>query len=224
HPAGHPDAITVSALADFDGLPGSLGEATCRDDIDDTLAYFSNYGEDVTMIGPGICIYSTYQDGGYATMSGTSMSAPHVAGAAAILASMGDYTPAQIRDTLTAEGNYDWVDDSGDGYHEPLLDLSTDDDDDFVFAPTFLPEPLPITLTGDAYKVGKNQFADLYWTSDGDGLVDIYRDGTLLITTENDGAYTDGIDRDDAARIHFYWLCEAGTEDTCSASLILYHY
>jgi subtilisin family serine protease len=220
HPAGHPDAITVSALADFDGLPGSLGAATCRTDVDDTLAYFSNYGADVTMIGPGICIYSTYQDGGYATMSGTSMSAPHVAGAAALLASQGGYTPGQIRDTLTAEGNYDWVDEAPDGIQEPLLDLGNEG----VFAPAFKDQPLPISLTGNAYKVGKKQFADLSWTPTGEGSVDIYRDGALHGTTENDGFYTDEIARDDAARIHFYWICEAGTDDTCSASLILYCY
>ena len=42
---------------------------------------FSNYGQPpVDYIAPGSSIYSTYKDGGYATMSGTSMAAPHVCG------------------------------------------------------------------------------------------------------------------------------------------------
>ncbi|HUG31700.1 MAG TPA: S8 family serine peptidase, partial [Acidimicrobiia bacterium] len=41
-PANGPDVITVSALADFDGLPGGIGAPTCRSDVDDTLADFSN--------------------------------------------------------------------------------------------------------------------------------------------------------------------------------------
>jgi len=42
---------------------------------------FSNYGNpSIDFAAPGENIYSTYKNGGYATMSGTSMSAPHVSG------------------------------------------------------------------------------------------------------------------------------------------------
>lgn len=49
-------------------------------DINNTFAYFSNYGSPVDYCEPGVSIYSTYKNGGYATMSGTSMAAPHMAG------------------------------------------------------------------------------------------------------------------------------------------------
>jgi subtilisin family serine protease len=47
----------------------------------DAWAYFSNYGNPpIEYCEPGVSIYSTYKGGAYATMSGTSMAAPHMCG------------------------------------------------------------------------------------------------------------------------------------------------
>lgn len=66
------------------------------------LASFSNYGATTVDIGaPGQSIMSDIGGGGYLTYSGTSMAAPHVTGAVALLASdIPDLTAAEIRMAL----------------------------------------------------------------------------------------------------------------------------
>jgi subtilisin len=125
-PAAYDEVMTVSALADFDGQPGGLGSPTCRTDGDDTFADFSNFGADVDLIAPGVCILSTWKGGGYNTISGTSMASPHVAGGAALYkASHPSASPAEVKSALQAAGNLDWSNlDDGDAVKEPLLDVA----------------------------------------------------------------------------------------------------
>jgi subtilisin len=130
-PAAFDNVLTVSALADFDGAPGGLGSPTCRTDQDDTLADFSNWGDAVQITAPGVCILSTFpiEQGSYGTISGTSMASPHAAGALALLASVSNPGNAAdvhaLYNAVIQAGNFNWVDDSGDGIKEPLLDVST---------------------------------------------------------------------------------------------------
>lgn len=50
-------------------------------DVNNNFASFSNYGNPpVDFCEPGVSIYSTYKDGGFATLSGTSMASPHMCG------------------------------------------------------------------------------------------------------------------------------------------------
>jgi subtilisin family serine protease len=127
-PASYNEVITVSALADFDGEPGGKGinatPLTCPG-VDDEFAPFSNFGPDVDIVAPGVCIVSTWMRGGYTQLTGTSQAAAHVAGAAALYrAAHPKATPAQVRAALIAAGSKDWYSKTDpDGRPDPLLDV-----------------------------------------------------------------------------------------------------
>lgn len=70
------------------------------------------------------------------------------------------------------------------------------------------------TLSVNGYKQQGLQKADMLWSGATSTNVDIYRDGSTIVTTANDGEYTDNIDsRGDGS--YTYQVCEAGT-GTCS--------
>ena len=57
-------------------------------DLNDVKASFSNYGSNVYVDAPGKNIFSTYPDGRFSVVSGTSFSAPMIAGTAALIRSL----------------------------------------------------------------------------------------------------------------------------------------
>jgi len=71
----------------FEQYPAAYDEvvAVSATDENDYLTSFTNFGDWVEVAAPGLNILSTFWDDSYCYMSGTSMSAPHVAGVAALI-------------------------------------------------------------------------------------------------------------------------------------------
>jgi subtilisin family serine protease len=90
----------------------------------DARASYSNYGTCLDIFAPGSAITSAWYSSNSATnsISGTSMAAPHVAGAAAlVLAGTPTATPAQVRDALVTKATTNVVTSPGTGSPNRLL-------------------------------------------------------------------------------------------------------
>jgi subtilisin len=135
-PAAYDDVVTVSAMADYDGKPGGLAatDPFCAGQgEDDHLATFSNFGHDIDLAAPGVCVRSTYPVAAcpqpttqcYATSSGTSFAAPHVAGAAALyLAHHSNATPAAVQRALILAAEPGPLPGDPDAYPEGVVNVA----------------------------------------------------------------------------------------------------
>ncbi|WP_407278899.1 S8 family serine peptidase [Aromatoleum evansii] len=212
YPAAFPEVISVAAT-----------------DRHDNLAYFSSFGSSwVSVAAPGHDILSAYPnvacsippddpEGCYNWLSGTSMASPHVAGLAAlVLTRYAGITNVQARAYIENSANAQgalgqnfraWV---RYGRINAHLALTADNPP---------PPPATITLSATGYKVKGQQKADLQWTGSAAGSMDILRNGSILTTTGNDGAYTDPINRTGGGS-YTYRVCETGTA-TCSNEAVV---
>jgi glucose/arabinose dehydrogenase len=80
--------------------------------------------------------------------------------------------------------------------------------------PSPTPTPGPITLSASGRKVGGINTVRLTWSGATSTNVDVYRNNVVIVTTANDGSFTDSTGDTGRAR-YTYRVCEAGTS-TCS--------
>lgn len=248
-------------------------------DINDNWYTWSNYGNPpVDYCEPGVSVYSCYKDSRYATMTGTSMAAPHMAGIllwgdpATDGAVNGDpdgnadpigivkigttpsnnppvadftFTTSELSAYFTdastdSDGTIaSWSWDFGDGAASTAENPShtysaggsytvtltvtdnggiTDSFSDNVAVTA--PSTGGITLSVDGYKVKGRQKADLTWSGASGTSLNVFRDGTLVATTNNDGFYTDNINRVGGGS-YTYTVCETvGSECSNEATIV----
>jgi subtilisin family serine protease len=198
----------------------------------DAKTSWSNYGNCVNIFAPGANITAAWHTSNTATntISGTSMASPHVAGVAALyLQANPGASPQAVYNALTNNSTKNMVTNANTANNHLLYSL-------FGSAPppapsptppppsptpTPAPDPTPVPpdpngfeLSVDAYKVRGLQKADLSWSGATSASVDIYRNGAVIATVANSGAYTDNIDQRGGGSYTFQ-VCEAGT-NVCS--------
>lgn len=155
----------------------------------------------------------------YGFMSGTSMATPAVSGMAALVwSNHNGCTGTEIRDALKAT-----AEDNGAAGHDDYFGhgiVKAKAANDYLTANGcgggVTPPPVEggdITADASGYKAkGKNK-VDVTWSGAATSSVDIIRNGSLRITTVNDGAYTDSFRTSGSFT---YKVCDQGTSN-CSA-------
>lgn len=154
YPAAFPETTAVSSTTDVDTLSG-----------------FSSTGPEIDLAAPGSDVLSTTRDGGTGTKCGTSMAAPHVSGAAALLLANGT-APEDVRDELRDAAEDLFLEDFEQG--AGLLNVANarefpQPEAAFTYSPDLPNDGEPVEF--DASDSTPEDFIEHYlWDFEGDGV------------------------------------------------------
>ena len=182
YPASDPNAIAVAAV-------DNLGK----------LADFSRFGSDIDICAPGINVYSSYTNTGYAWWEGTSFAAPFVTGELALIISqnLSGHSWARAKGILEASAtniddlNPDYAGKLGAGLMNPMAALNLNSES-YAFI-------TPDTLSFTSYE---NVWYFAPFTGE-----------ALLTSTNSPASYTATVQSADGSPIVCYLLDSAGVTD-----------
>lgn len=195
-------------------LYGTLGDTNAT-----TIPAVGAAFEDRAVLLAGSTATITIGTSDYGFMSGTSMATPAVSGIAALVwSNHNGCTGTEIRDALKASAQ-----DSGAAGHDVYFGHGIAK---AAAADAYLTEngcgggvtPPPvgdITLDASTGRAKGKNYVNLTWTGASTSSVDVYRNGSLITTTSNDGAYQD---RFRTYGSFTYKVCDQGT-DNCSSEV-----
>ncbi|NOI59255.1 S8 family peptidase [Vibrio coralliilyticus] len=201
------DACNSSPARESSGV--TVGSTTSSD----SRSSFSNWGSCVDVFAPGSDIKSAWYDGGYRTISGTSMATPHVAGVAALyLQENNSLSPAQVSTLISERASVNKVSDTK-GTVNKLLYSQTDsgcDPDCGTPSPDGeLTNGTPVTGISGSRGEQKHYY------------IDVTAGQTLTVSTSGGAGDADLYVRFDAKPTTSSWDCRPyryGNTETCTVS------
>ena len=134
--------------------------------LTDAWGFWNEFGHNYEIKAPGVGIYSTFPNGGYHSLSGTSMATPIVSGAVALLKNI---DPSQSNETIIAK----LIQSSNNG----MLDILS---------------LLECELVPDLY-FEEFTISDTLISGDNDGIADSGERIELFLTVKNAGGATDSV-------------------------------